>query len=171
MALTDDDRALIARARQLADTHGDAALRQVTGNQDLQAADTVTCSTDALAAAQHLIFAVAAIAERLDSENSRLRNDRARYRVQLHLPADDDDQEALREAGQPSRCGDHHASGVTNCTRETGHDGAHHNGSGLTWSGGTAPAQRTTQVHCPDCGTDFQGYAGACCPNCSRVIM
>lgn len=36
----------------------------------------------------------------------------------------------------PGRCGDHHASGVTNCTRVTGHDGAHHNGSGLTWGGG-----------------------------------
>jgi hypothetical protein len=33
------------------------------------------------------------------------------------------------------RCGDHHASGVTNCTREAGHSGAHHNGSGLTWGG------------------------------------
>lgn len=35
----------------------------------------------------------------------------------------------------PGRCGDHHASGMTNCTREAGHDGAHHNGSGLTWGG------------------------------------
>jgi hypothetical protein len=31
------------------------------------------------------------------------------------------------------RCGAHHASGVTNCTLAAGHDGAHHNGSGLTW--------------------------------------
>jgi hypothetical protein len=33
------------------------------------------------------------------------------------------------------QCGDHHASGVTNCTRATGHSGDHHNGSGLTWNG------------------------------------
>ena len=38
-----------------------------------------------------------------------------------------------RPAAEPVRCGAHHASGVTNCTREAGHDGAHHNGSGLTW--------------------------------------
>ena len=43
--------------------------------------------------------------------------------------------DAMLAGRQPGRCGDHHASGVTNCTRETGHDGAHHNGSGLTWGG------------------------------------
>ena len=100
MTLTESDRDLIARALELADTHGDAALRQVTG-QDFQDADTATVLTDALAAAQHLIFGLAAITERLDGENSRLRNDRARYRTQLKLPADSDDREALREAGQP----------------------------------------------------------------------
>lgn len=40
-----------------------------------------------------------------------------------------------QDGGQPGRCGDHHASGVTNCTLQAGHDGAHHNGSGLTWGG------------------------------------
>ena len=50
--------------------------------------------------------------------------------------------DAMLARPQPGQCGDHHASGVTNCTREAGHDGAHHNGSGLTW-GGQAAAQVT----------------------------
>jgi hypothetical protein len=39
----------------------------------------------------------------------------------------------LAERRDGARCGDHHAGGMTNCTREAGHGGVHHNGSGLTW--------------------------------------
>ena len=39
----------------------------------------------------------------------------------------------------PPRCSDHHASGVTNCVLATGHDGFHHNGSGLTWKNRPGP--------------------------------
>jgi hypothetical protein len=43
--------------------------------------------------------------------------------------------DAFREAtSTPAQCRDHHPSGKTNCTREGGHQGAHHNGSGLIWS-------------------------------------
>ena len=60
-------------------------------------------------------------------------------RLAIHGPTVSGSPFRCPAAAQPGRCGDHHASGVTNCTREAGHDGAHHNGSGLTWGSSDAP--------------------------------
>ena len=136
MALTDNDRQLIARAREVG-----PALRAKTSDEDRLAG--------------WLLKELADLAERQAAEQFRpgqpitvadggwtgtvervSNEDRTAYvRFPDHPELVPYAFEALREAGQPSRCGDHHASGVTNCTRETGHDGAHHNGSGLTWGG------------------------------------
>jgi hypothetical protein len=90
------DRTTIARARQLAGLDGADALLEHTGETDYARA-----YASAFGEAQHLLAVLAVMAGRLQADVSRLRNDRARYRVQLSLPRDADDQEALREAGTP----------------------------------------------------------------------
>lgn len=98
MTLTDSDRDLITRARKLAGVSGTGAIREHTGEPDNAMAYAV-----AFGQARVMLEALTALTQRLESEVSRLRNDRARYRAQLHLAPDGDDREALREAGQPGR--------------------------------------------------------------------
>jgi hypothetical protein len=96
--LTDHDKQLIARARELAGLADLDAIREWTGR-----GETGMAYAAALGIAQETLRRLTDLAERLDGEASRLRNDRARYRLQLGLQRDDDDREALREAGQPGR--------------------------------------------------------------------
>jgi hypothetical protein len=94
MNLTDTDRQRTTQARELAEAASLEEIRKAAGS----GLDTYA---EAYGVARVRLGDLLAIIDRLDGEVSRLRNDRARYRVQLHLPADADDQEALREAGQP----------------------------------------------------------------------
>jgi hypothetical protein len=83
MTLTETDRKTIVRAREV------AVQRSVSDSE----------TVEFLSSAQYLLLELAAIADRLQGDVSRLRTDRAIYRTQLGLPPDDDDREALREAG------------------------------------------------------------------------
>ena len=63
--LTDADRDIIMRARDLAGAHGDAAVREVTGAPPH--AISAMVYSEALGAAQYLLGELAAIIERLDA--------------------------------------------------------------------------------------------------------
>jgi hypothetical protein len=96
MTLTDYDRQLINRARAIRDLESMDAIRQHTGDDD-----TTTALINLLGEAKWVLSGLANTAERLGADTSRLRNDRARYRIQLAFPPDTDDRQALREARQP----------------------------------------------------------------------
>jgi hypothetical protein len=66
--LTDADREIIARARDLAAAHGDAAIRKVTAAPESTVSAMVY--SDALGVAQYLLGEVVAIAERLAGEDA-----------------------------------------------------------------------------------------------------
>lgn len=63
MTLSDTDKQTIARARELATLHGAEAIRQHTGQDDTAAAYAA-----ALGEAQHLLYELASLAEKLAAE-------------------------------------------------------------------------------------------------------
>jgi hypothetical protein len=98
MTLTDLDLRALADARTLTSLQDPDAVTGHTRHTDLAMAYSA-----AFGQAQYVLRELTALTERLEADVARLRNDRARYRTQLALPPDYDDQEALREAGQPGR--------------------------------------------------------------------
>jgi hypothetical protein len=103
---TDDTRRAIAAARELATPRDADAIREYTGTVSDEPAALAMAYAQMAGKMQYWLAELANIAEQLEGDNSRLRNDRARYRAQLHLAPDADDREALREAGQPGRLGE-----------------------------------------------------------------
>jgi hypothetical protein len=87
-ALTEHQQHRIAKARQLAELDGIRDICEYT-----RISDDNTARANLLGQAQGFLGEMAGLAERLNADNSRLRNDRARYRAQLHLAPDADDQE------------------------------------------------------------------------------